>query len=100
MIIPETQIILKKKVGHSQGKPVTYIKTAGGLHLIVNSRGVVLSTGPHVGVARHLAQKFDKDLNWTELSKSDHVDSSYFEHLLPEYEQLTRDLRSAQGITD
>jgi hypothetical protein len=100
MNVPESQIVLKKKVGKSSGKDVTYIKTSGGLHLVVNHKGIVLGSGPHRGVARHLAQKFDKDLNWTELSKSDHIDSAYFEHLLPEYEQLTRDLRSAQGITD
>lgn len=100
MNVPESQITLKKKVGKSNGRDVTYIKTVGGLHLVVNHKGTVLGSGPHKGVARHLAQKFDSDLTWSELSKSDHVDFSQYEHLLPEYEALTRQFRAAQGIVD
>ncbi len=98
MNIPEAQISLKKRVGKSKAGDVTYIKTVGGLHLVVNGRGIVLGSGPHRAVARHLAQQFDSDLQWTELSKSDHVDPSYFQHLLPEYEALTREFRKAQGV--
>lgn len=96
MNIPESQIVLKKKVGKSKTGDVTYLKTVGGLHLVVNGRGTILGSGPHRAVARHLAQQFDPELQWTELSKSDHVDVAYFQHLLPEYEALTREFRTAQ----
>lgn len=98
MNIPDSQIVVKKKVGRANGKEVTYLKTVGGLHLVVNHRGTVLGSGPHRAVARKIAQQFEPNLEWTELSKSDHVDSSYIEHLLPEYEALTRQMRQAQGV--
>lgn len=98
MNVPENQIVTKRKVGKSNGKDVTYIKTVGGLHLVVDHRGIVLGSGPHRGVARHIAKKMDSELTWTELSKSDHIDLAYFEHLLPEYEALTNQLRKAQGV--
>jgi hypothetical protein len=98
MNIPEAQIVLKKKVGEANGKDVVYIKTVGGLHLMVNSRGNVLGSGPHRAVARHLATKFEPDIQWTELSKADHVPLAHYEHLLPEYEALTKEFRKAQGL--
>lgn len=100
MNIPESQIVLKKKVGESNGKPVTYIKTSGGLHLMVNSKGTILSAGPHRAVARHLAQKFDPEINWTEMSKAEHIPVEHFASVLPEYEQLTRDFRAIQGVEE
>lgn len=98
MNVPQTQIVFKKKVGKSGSSDITHIKTVGGLHLIVNGKGTVLGSGPHRAVARKIAGSFDPDINWTELSKSDHIDESVYEHLLPEYRDLTRQMRAAQGV--
>ena len=97
MKVPEAQIALKKNVGKSNGGDVTHIKTVGGLHLITNSRGIVLGSGPHRAVARKIASQFDPDIQWTELSKADHVELSAYEHLLPEWESNTRQFRDLQG---
>ena len=98
MNIPEAQIILKKKVGQSNGKPITHIRTVGGLHLMINSTGHVLSAGPHRAVARKIASQMDPDIKWTELSKADHIELSAYEHLLPEYQALTNQFRELQGV--
>lgn len=98
MNVPEQQIVLKKKVGKSNGKDVTYIKTVGGLHIVTNHKGIVLGSGPHRAVARHIARQFDPDIEWTELSKADHTPLGYFEHLLPEYTAITTQFREAQGV--
>lgn len=98
MNIPENQISIKKKVGRSKDGEVTYMKTVGGLHLVVNKRGIVLGSGPHRAVARHIATQFEPGLEWTELSKSEHVDLAHFEHLLPEYTALTQEMRATQGV--
>ena len=96
MQIPSNQIEFKKKVGKSKGKPVFHVKTRGGLHVIADDKGTVLGSGPHRAVARHLAQKFEPDVEWTELSKSDHVDFEAYAHLLPQYEALTERMRALQ----
>jgi hypothetical protein len=98
MNIPEQQITLKKKVGKSKGKEINYTKTVGGFHIITNHRGIVLGSGPHRAVARHIARQFDPDIEWNELSKSEHVPLAYFEHLLPEWEAITSQFRTSQGV--
>jgi hypothetical protein len=97
MKVPENQIELKKKVGQSNGKAITHIKTVGGLHLVIDSKGSVLGSGPHRAVARKIATQFDPDIQWTELSKSEHVDLRAYEHLLPEWVDVTLAFRAAQG---
>ncbi len=91
--IDQAQIEFKRKVGKSGEQDVYHYKTVGGLHVIAKGNGTIMSAGPHRAVARHLAQKFDPGVNWTELSKSDHYDQSAFEHLLPEYEALSDAMR-------
>jgi len=97
MNVPETQIAVKKTVGKIDGKPVRYVKTVGGLHLIADWKGQVLGAAPHRAVARHIASK-KADIEWTELSKSDHIPVEAFAHILPEYEALTNEFRKAQGL--
>lgn len=97
--IPQAQIAVKKTVGKTDGHPVTYVKTVGGLHLITNHRGTVIGSGPHRQVARHIAARH-ADIEWTELSKADHLPLEAYQHLLPEYEELTKQLRAAQGQVD
>lgn len=97
MNIPAAQIELKKKVGTAKGKDVWHVKTKGGLHLITDAGGRLLGSGPHRSVARFLAQKFEPDVVFTELSKSDHYDYDDFKHLVPEYEELTERMRKLQA---
>lgn len=99
MSIPAAQIVVKKAVGKSEGKDVTYIKTVGGLHLITNHKGIVIGSGPHRQVARTIANRY-AEVEWTELSKADHLPLEAYQHLLPEYEALTVELRKAQGQVD
>lgn len=99
MSIPAAQIVVKKKVGKSEGKDVTYVKTVGGLHMITDHRGIVIGSGPHRQVARHIAARH-ADIEWSELSKADHLPLEAYQHLLPQYEALTTELRRAQGQAD
>lgn len=98
MNVPDGQIIVKKTVGKLDGKPVRYVKTVGGLHLIADWKGTVLGAAPHKAVARHIASRQANGIEWTELSKGEHVPLEAFQHLLPEYEALTAAFRKAQGI--
>ena len=97
MKIPTDQIEVKKKIGKSGNSDIYRLKTRGGLHVVYNSNGTVLGSGPHRMVAQHIAEKFDNDIVWTELSKSDHYDVSDFAHVLPEYYELTTEMRKAQS---
>lgn len=96
MLLPANQIEFKKKVGKVKDKAIWHIKTRGGLHVMATDGGTVIGSGPHRAVARHLAQKFEPDATWTELSKSDHVDLEAFQHLLPRYEAMTNQMRELQ----
>lgn len=90
----------KKKIGMLRGKPVIHLKTTGGFHLIVsmNDSGgfETLGTGPHAAISRHIAEKREPEISWTELSKSDYVPVEHFQHLLPEYEAVTDQIRKLQ----
>ena len=89
-----------KKVGTLGSKPVFALVTKGGYNLIVVPKGPTsyetLAVGPHKAVAKHIAAKLNKEIKWTELSKSEDVDPASFAHLLPKYEQLTSELRKKQ----
>jgi len=98
MNIPAAQIAMKKKVGTADGKDLTYIKLVGGLHMITNHKGVVVGSGPHKAVARHIAGRHVENIQWSELSKADHLPFEDFAHLLPKYEAVTDELRKAQGV--
>lgn len=98
MNIPAAQIATKKKVGSADGKDLTYIKLVGGLHMITDHKGVVVGSGPHKAVARHIAKRHVENITWTELSKADHLPLEDFQHLLPKYEAITDELRKAQGV--
>lgn len=88
-----------KKVGHLNGKPVFHMRTKGGLHILVmqkNGSYETLGTGPHRAVARHIAAKYEPEIVWSELSKSDHVDPEAYAMILPKYEEITEALRTLQ----
>lgn len=96
MQISQNEIEFKRKVGRAKGKDIYHVKTRGGLHVMALGTGTVLGAGPHRAVARHLAQKFEPEAEWTELSKSDHIDYEVYSHLIPKYEEVTNKMRALQ----
>lgn len=100
-VIPENQIAYRKQVGRIGDCPVFEFGLIGGLHLIVRPKGSssdTLGLGSHRRIARHIAQKRQPDIEWTELSKSDdRIDERHFAHLLPKYESVTDQLRDAEA---
>jgi hypothetical protein len=101
--IPASEIKYKKKVGTDGGDSVFEIATVGGLHLVMAARSKgaeTLGVGSHRAVARFLAQKKAKNLQWTELSKSEHVEDRFIAHLLPKYEAITNRQRALEGYSE
>jgi len=95
--IPPNEIAQRKVVGKVRDDDVIYVKTIGGLHLMFLKKAKkpeLLAAAPHVAVARYLANENNHDIQWTELSKSQHLDVKDFEHVLPEYRTLTNTLKS------
>lgn len=98
MLIPEDQVLNKKVIGKLKDSKVLQINTIGGLSLVVLAKGVngeTLGVASHPAIARYIASKRSPDIEWTELSKSEVVDSVHFQHLLPKYEALTEQFRNA-----
>jgi hypothetical protein len=93
------------KVGKLGKKDVFQYKTKGGLYMVgVPKVGgmEILGSGPHRAVARIVAEKNtekknEEALEWTELSKSDHVPPEHYAFILPEYEELTERMRKLNG---
>lgn len=97
--IPASEIKYKKRVGEDAGDPVHEIATVGGLHLIVavRKKGTeTLGIGSHRAVARHLATKKARALQWTELSKSEHVEERFIQHLIPKWDAVTEAQRAKE----
>lgn len=98
MNIRPQEIDYKKNIGSLKGRPVIEIGLKGGYHLICSLKGgsvEYLGAGPHRAVARHIAKKRAPDMMITEISKSDHVDTAHFVHLVPHYEGMTDQLNNA-----
>lgn len=93
--ITPDQVEYKKRIGKMEGQPVFEVGLIGGLCMVVDRRGQPLGAGPHRAVARHIAKKRNPTLEWTELSKADHVEEEHYAHLLPQYEELTDQLSAA-----
>lgn len=93
-------IAYKKKIGKLDGNVIAEIATTGGLHLVgvaKSGKFEVLGAGPHRAVARHLALKKQPNIQFSELAKGDWIEPEHFEHLLPEWEYVTQEIRKAQG---
>lgn len=100
MDIKKEHIASKKVVGKLDGKNVFELATTGGLHLIIadkNGKPEAIGTGPHRAVSRYIAEKRNPEIQWTELSKADHIEPIFFQHLIPQYEELTDQLISIWG---
>lgn len=89
-----------KVIGKMGDAKLYQLKTKGGLYIIVKNKAKgyeFLSCGPHRQVARQsLVNKYD-NIEFTELSKADHVPPEHYAMLLPEYEALTVKFRKANG---
>ncbi|CAB4127175.1 hypothetical protein UFOVP75_74 [uncultured Caudovirales phage] len=99
MHIPASQISFKKKIGKLGEDPVWELSTHGGYNMVVSTRNGKVNTlgvGPHRAIARHIAMKREPSLVITELSKADHVDAVFFEHLLSKYEAETDQFNAAE----
>lgn len=101
MEIRQEEVAYKKKVGKLDGSPVLEVGLKGGLHLIFSTKGgklQALGAGPHRAVARHIAKKKEDKIDWTDLSKSDHIEPEHFADILPDWEAYTDALRERQGL--
>lgn len=90
-----------RKIGKVGTANIWETKTKGGLHMILKDGGgkpETLGTGPHPGVARYIAEQHEPKIQWTTLEKADYLEPQYFQHLLPEYQELTDRIRSMQGF--
>lgn len=97
--IPLNQVEFKKKVGRhrSSGQDVYHYKLVGGLHLMATENGKVMGFGPHRQVARKISDQLEPDdVDWTELSKSDHLEDWDAAPLVEKYLPLTQRLRELQ----
>lgn len=98
--ISTDQIAYKKKIGTLNGDAVIELATKGGFHMVVtahNGRVETLGCGPHRAVARHIAKKKEPSIQFSELSKADHVDEAHYQFILPKYEAITAAFRKAEG---
>lgn len=102
MDIREEEVAYKKKVGKLDGHPVIEVGLKGGLHLLFHAKNGKIETlgaGPHRAVARHIAKKKTEDkIEFTDLSKADHIEPEHFADVLPYYEALTDAMRERQGL--
>jgi hypothetical protein len=91
--VTQDQIAYKKKVGRLGDAHIYEVGLIGGLHLIMKAgQKAPLGAGPHRAVARHIALKRNPELEFTELSKSDHIEPHLYETLVPKYEGLTDEM--------
>lgn len=89
-----------RKVGEMNGRSVYHLRTKGGFHMMVapkDGRMETLGAGPLSAVAMHIANKKHQGINWTELSKAEHVSPEAIEAVLPKYEAMTHEIRVYQG---
>lgn len=78
----------KKLIGKKGANPIHEILTTGGLYIEVMGKGAgfeVIGTGPHRGVARHIAEHKCPGIEWTELAKGEYVPPEHYMHLVPAY---------------
>lgn len=95
MNITEEQLAEKPKaVGTLKGQKIFHVSTKGGFHMVVKPDGAgfeTLGVGPHPAIARHIAQKHQPEIAWTELSKAQYVDPS--SAVVAKYEAITAQFR-------
>ena len=76
-ITPEQLAEKPKHIGTLKGHKIFSVATKGGFFMVVEPTGTgfeTLGVGPHPAIARHIAQKHEPDIVWSELSKTQTVD--------------------------
>lgn len=95
MNITEEQLAEKPKaIGTLNGHKIFHVSTKGGFHMVVQPNGTgfdTLGVGPHPAIARHIAQKHQPEIAWTELSKAQYMDPA--SALVAKYEAVTAQFR-------
>jgi hypothetical protein len=89
-----------RKLGTLKGRPVMHVRLKGGLHIIAAAKGMgheTLGMAHHVAVAKHMAQRYEPDVVWTELSKSEHWDIRLYQDMIPAAEELTARARALES---
>lgn len=89
-----------KIIGKIDGQDMYQLKTKGGLYMITKAKGKsfeLLACAPHPAVGRALVNKKYDNVEFTALSKADHVDEAHYALLLPDYENLTDRMRDLNG---
>ncbi len=98
MNIKQVHIASKRRVGSLHGQPVVEILLKGGLCLVTtlkNGKPCTIGAGPHVGVARWMAEKNEPDCQLTELSKSETITPAGYASVEAEYQQLVQNWNAA-----
>lgn len=97
MQVPANQIQYKKVIGKSKGRTVFGVGVVGGLHMVVAAKrggGIeTLGVASHPALARHIAERNDPGIEFTELAKSEQVDPRHFGDLVDRYVELTAQFR-------
>jgi hypothetical protein len=98
MELTPQQILHKRQIGVSSGRPVFALETRGGYHLIMTlnkNKPETLGYGSHIAIARHIAST-KANIEWNELSKSESWELDSFKELLPKYTAITDELRKME----
>lgn len=96
MDIRPQEIEYKKNIGTVDGHPVIELGLKGGYHIVCALRGPhvdYLGVGPHRAVARYMAKKRNSHVQITEMSKSEDLDPSLFQSILPKWERVLEAFR-------
>jgi len=95
IITPEQLNGPPKIIGKNKFGDVFYLKTKGGLALIMQRAATgtrVLGIGNHVAIAKGIAQDDDPTLVFNELSKSEQLPRQTFQHLIPSWRQIMNEV--------
>lgn len=80
-------------IGHIRGGGTVYkMFSKGGLAIVLSKDeqgGKILGTGPHIAIAKLVAQNNEPDLVITELNKSEDFSPELFRHLIPYWTSVT-----------
>jgi len=98
MNLEKKHISTKQRIGHLDDADVFHIATSGGLHMVVavqKDKGTyrTLGAGPHIGIARFLAEKAEPNMVVDKLLKSDSLSIHEMAEYLPDARVLTRKLQ-------
>ncbi len=88
------------KIGTVGGKDLMQIRCKGGFYMLVTKKPKgfnILAAAAHPLLARKKVSNDHKDVDFTELSKAEHVPAEHYALLMPDCEELTALLRKANG---